>query len=143
MAVDFLPGPAGFDPAGWQADQDFASELVWFDALIQNVDRTWRNPNLLVWHDNIWLIDHGSALYFQHNWPTARPLAAFHAKEIVLRPAASGWIRLTRCSRRGSPRICSTRSSAWCRPAGSATAGPRTMSASCCERAPHVLEVIR
>jgi len=89
VAVDFLPGSAGFDPAGWQADTDFASQLLWFDALIQNVDRTWRNPNLLVWHDTIWLIDHGSALYFQHNWATAHPLAPFDAKDHVLRPAAT------------------------------------------------------
>jgi hypothetical protein len=87
--VDFLPGSAGFDPAGWTADPDFASRLLWFDALIQNVDRTWRNPNLLVWHGDIWLIDHGSALYFQHNWPTANPLAPFDAKDHVLRPAAT------------------------------------------------------
>ena len=89
LAVDFLPGSAGFDPAGWAADPDFASQLLWFDALIQNVDRTWRNPNLLVWHGGIWLIDHGSALYFQHNWPTANPLAPFDAKDHVLRPAAT------------------------------------------------------
>jgi hypothetical protein len=89
LAVDFLPGSAGFDPAGWTADPDFASRLLWFDALIQNVDRTWRNPNLLVWHGDIWLIDHGSALYFQHNWPTANPLAPFDAKDHVLRPAAT------------------------------------------------------
>jgi hypothetical protein len=63
--------------------------VLWFDALIQNVDRTWRNPNLLVWHGNIWLIDHGSALYFQHNWAAARPLAPFDARDHVLRHAAT------------------------------------------------------
>src|ERR1700748_252137 len=73
LAVDFLPGSAGFDPLGWTVDPDFASRVLWFDALVQNVHRTWRNPNLLVWHDNIWLIDHGAALYFHHNWPTASP----------------------------------------------------------------------
>jgi hypothetical protein len=72
LAVDFLPGSAGFDPLGWTADEEFASELLWFDALIQNVDRTWRNPNLLVWHGDIWLIDHGAALYFHHDW--SRPI---------------------------------------------------------------------
>jgi hypothetical protein len=71
LAVDFLPGSAGFDPLGWTVDEDFASELLWFDALIQNVDRTWRNPNLMVWHGDIWLIDHGAALYFQHDWSRA------------------------------------------------------------------------
>jgi hypothetical protein len=101
-AVDFLPGSAGFDPAGWPADADFASRLLWFDALIQNVDRTWRNPNLLVWHGDIWLIDHGSALYFQHNWPTANPLATFDAKDHVLRGAAT---RLDEAHRALAPRI--------------------------------------
>ena len=50
LGVDFLPGSAGFDPLGWTADEWFASQLLWFDALVQNPDRTWRNPNLLVWH---------------------------------------------------------------------------------------------
>ena len=67
--------PAGFDPLGWTANHDFASQVLRFDALVQNVDRAWRNPNLLVWHRDIWLIDHGAALYFHHNWPTAGPSA--------------------------------------------------------------------
>ncbi|HEX3920759.1 MAG TPA: HipA family kinase [Streptosporangiaceae bacterium] len=89
VGIDFLPGSAGFDLSGWDVDADFASRVLWFDALIQNVDRTWRNPNLLVWHGDIWLIDHGAALYFHHNWPTARPAAPFDAKDHVLRPAAT------------------------------------------------------
>ena len=71
--VDFLPSSFGFDPLGWTAGRDFASQVLWFDALVHNVDRTWRNPNLLVWHRDIWLIDHGAALYFHHNWPTPIP----------------------------------------------------------------------
>jgi hypothetical protein len=102
VAVDFLPGSAGFDPAGWRADADFASGVLWFDALIQNVDRTWRNPNLLVWHGDIWLIDHGSALYFQHNWATARPLAPFDAQDHVLRGAAT---RVSQAHEALAPRI--------------------------------------
>jgi hypothetical protein len=90
LLVDFLPGSAGFDPAGWHADPGLASRVLWFDALVQNVDRTWRNPNLLVWHGDIWLIDHGAALYFHHNWPTADPLAAFDAGAHVLRQPAAG-----------------------------------------------------
>src|SRR5450755_835190 len=78
LGVDFLPGAAGF-----------ASRLLWFDALMQNPDRTWRNPNLLVWHRDIWLIDHGAALYFQHNWPTADPWRSFDAREHVLRDRAT------------------------------------------------------
>ena len=84
LGVDFLPGAAGFDPLGWTADKTFASRLLWFDTLIQNVDRTWRNPNLLVWHSSIWLIDHGAALYFHHNRATADPLKPFDAREHVL-----------------------------------------------------------
>ena len=89
LGVDFLPGSVGFDPAGWDVDPDFASQVLWFDALIQNVDRTWRNPNLLIWHRDIWLIDHGAALYFHHNWPTARAMAPFDARDHVLRQAAT------------------------------------------------------
>ena len=71
-------------------DEDFASELLWFDALIQNVDRTWRNPNLLVWHGDIWLIDHGAALYFQHDWTRqADPAKPFDARQHVLRDRAT------------------------------------------------------
>jgi hypothetical protein len=89
LAVDYLPGSAGFDPLGWTADEDFASELLWFDALIQNVDRTWRNPNLLVWHGDIWLIDHGAALYFHHDWSRAAPDKPFDARQHVVRDRAT------------------------------------------------------
>ena len=89
LGVDFLPGSVGFDPLGWTADRDFASQVLWFDAFVQNVDRTWRNPNLLVWHRDIWLIDHGAALYFHHNWPTADPRRPFDASEHVLRERAT------------------------------------------------------
>ena len=89
LGVDFLPGAAGFDPLGWTAPDDFAAQLLWFDGLVQNVDRTWRNPNLLVWHRNIWLIDHGAALYFHHNWPTADPERPFDAREHVLHDRAT------------------------------------------------------
>jgi hypothetical protein len=89
LGVDFLPGSFGFDPLGWTAGPEFASQVLWFDALVQNVDRTWRNPNLLVWHRNIWLIDHGAALYFHYNWPTADPKRPFAAAEHVLRDRAS------------------------------------------------------
>ncbi len=100
--LDFLPGAASFDPAGWRPDPDLASAVLWFDALIQNVDRTWRNPNLLVWHGDIWLIDHGAALYFQHNWPTASPAAPFDAAQHVLRGAAT---RLAQAHDELAPRI--------------------------------------
>ncbi|MGA2012413.1 MAG: HipA family kinase [Solirubrobacteraceae bacterium] len=67
LGVDFLPGAAAYMPAGaWQPDPGLAAEIVWLDALTTNVDRTARNPNLLLWHDRLWLIDHGAALYLAH-----------------------------------------------------------------------------
>jgi hypothetical protein len=67
LGVDFLPGAVPFTPAAVQSvDPAFAADVVWFDALVTNVDRTPRNPNLLVWHGRTWLIDHGAALYRQH-----------------------------------------------------------------------------
>jgi hypothetical protein len=67
LGVDFLPSALPFSPAAeWAPDADLAADVVWFDALVTNVDRTAQNPNLLLWHDRLWLIDHGAALYFQH-----------------------------------------------------------------------------
>jgi hypothetical protein len=67
LGVDFLPGALPYTPAGrWAPDGSLAADIVWFDALVTNVDRTPRNPNLLVWHGRLWLIDHGAALYLQH-----------------------------------------------------------------------------
>jgi hypothetical protein len=67
VGLDFLPGALAFDEAAAaRLDPDLAAEVVWLDALVMNVDRTPRNPNLLVWHGRLWLIDHGAALYTQH-----------------------------------------------------------------------------
>jgi len=67
LGVDFLPGALPFSPAaGPPPEPDFAADVVWLDALATNVDRTAQNPNLLLWHDRLWLIDHGAALYFHH-----------------------------------------------------------------------------
>ncbi len=63
LGVDFLPGALPFTPAAARAlDPALAADMVWLDALVMNVDRTPRNPNLLVWHGRTWLIDHGAAL---------------------------------------------------------------------------------
>ncbi len=68
LGVDFLPGALDFNPAVPDAiDRERASEIVWFDAWTTNVDRSARNPNLLVWHGRTWLIDHGAALYLHHS----------------------------------------------------------------------------
>lgn len=69
LAMDYLPGSIAFQPAKPRGvTPELASATVWFDALIMNVDRTPRNPNLLVWHDKLHLIDHGAALYVHHSW---------------------------------------------------------------------------
>ena len=71
LALDYLPGSTMFDPAARDAaPRDEASLLVWFDAFVQNVDRTPRNANLLVWHRKLYPIDHGAALFLHHDWPT-------------------------------------------------------------------------
>jgi hypothetical protein len=67
VGLDFLPGALPYSPAaGWQPDPELAADVVWLDALTTNVDRTANNPNLLVWHGRLWLIDHGAALYRHH-----------------------------------------------------------------------------
>jgi hypothetical protein len=76
LGLDYLPGSMTFDPvAGPAPSADEASEVVWFDAFVSNVDRTARNTNLLTWHRKLWLIDHGAALYFHHAWGAAADAA--------------------------------------------------------------------
>ncbi len=91
LALDYLPGAINFDPVAERVPGALASEIVWFDAFTSNVDRSFRNPNLLVWHRNPWLIDHGAALYFHHGWDGS-PAQAGNAfpmiREHVLLPQA-------------------------------------------------------
>ncbi len=68
LALHFLSGAITFDPAVTVIYSRPASEIVWLDALITNVDRTFRNTNMLIWHKELWLIDHGAAFYFHHSW---------------------------------------------------------------------------
>ncbi|GFE78052.1 hypothetical protein GCM10011487_00520 [Steroidobacter agaridevorans] len=68
VALDYLPGAITFDPVVFQPDALLASQIVWFDAFVTNVDRTARNTNMLIWHRQLRLIDHGAALYFHHSW---------------------------------------------------------------------------
>ncbi|WP_344430156.1 HipA family kinase [Amycolatopsis minnesotensis] len=91
LGVDYLPGSLDYDPRAFPADSGFAARLLWFDAFTQNVDRSWRNPNMLWWHGNAYLIDHGAALTFHHNWPSADAGAArpYAANEHVLLPAVA------------------------------------------------------
>jgi hypothetical protein len=93
VGLDYLPGSVSFDPAvGPPPKADEASEIVWFDALVANLDRSAKNTNLLLWHRQLWLIDHGAALYFHHAWtedpdPALSPFGA--VKTHVLLPWAS------------------------------------------------------
>jgi hypothetical protein len=92
LALDYLPGSVTFDPVVEHPDAELASAIVWFDALVTNVDRTPRNANMLMWHRRLWLIDHGAALYFHHAWEDAleRSRAPFALiRDHVLLPLAS------------------------------------------------------
>ncbi|MCC6391036.1 MAG: aminotransferase class I and II [Bryobacterales bacterium] len=103
LAMDYLPGSAMFDPAARdRVDPVLAARTVWFDAFITNVDRTARNPNLLCWHRSLYLIDHGAALYFHHDWNDLETRARSRfplIRDHVLLPWAAGledadvWLR--------------------------------------------------
>lgn len=94
LGVDFLPGAFGYDGSK-PPPPDLAARILWLDAFTANIDRTWDNPNLLVWHRRTWAIDHGAALYFHHSWPSRPPDAdrfaaqRFDASSHVLREVAS------------------------------------------------------
>jgi len=91
LALDYLPGSITFDPVVDPVDPSLASKIVWFDAFVTNVDRTARNTNMLVWHKELWLIDHGASLYFQHAWqdPERASRNPFsQIKDHVLMPSA-------------------------------------------------------
>ncbi|MGV9426010.1 HipA family kinase [Streptomyces sp. NPDC003656] len=76
LGMDFRSGALGFDPLAFPVTPEEAGRIVWFDALINNVDRSWRNPNLLVQQGQLWLIDHGATMIWHHNWPSADASAA-------------------------------------------------------------------
>ena len=68
LGVHYLSGAITFDPIVTTVNPKLASQIVWLDVLLTNVDRTPRNTNMLIWHKELWLIDHGASLYFHHNW---------------------------------------------------------------------------
>jgi hypothetical protein len=113
VALDFLPGALPYTPAaGFQPTPELAAEIVWLDALVSNVDRTPRNPNLLVWHERLWLIDHGAALYFHHrDWDpetdAPKPFAGI-ADHVLLPMAASIAEADERLSARLTPEVIGT-----------------------------------
>nr|WP_315257736.1 HipA family kinase [uncultured Flavobacterium sp.] len=92
LALHFLSGAITFDPVVTKLSPELSSQIVWLDAFITNVDRTFRNTNMLIWHKELWLIDHGASLYFHHSWNTwethaKSPFALI--KDHVLLPQAS------------------------------------------------------
>lgn len=92
LALHYLSGSITFDPSVTSVDPLLASKIVWLDCLLTNVDRTARNTNMLSWHKELWLIDHGASLYFHHSWHNweemaVRPFAQI--KDHVLLPRAS------------------------------------------------------
>lgn len=68
LGLHFLSGAINYDPNVMKVDEDLASKVVWLDAYITNVDRTFRNTNMLMWYKELWLIDHGSSFFFHHSW---------------------------------------------------------------------------
>ncbi len=92
LALHYLSGSIAFDPAVTKIDPELASQIVWLDSLITNVDRTSRNTNMLMWYKKLWLIDHGAALYFHHSWDNWKEQATrpfTQVKDHVLLPWAS------------------------------------------------------
>jgi hypothetical protein len=76
LGMEFRSGALGFDPLAFEVGPEEAGRIIWFDALVNNVDRSWRNPNLLRVQGEVWLIDHGATMIWHHNWPGADTSAA-------------------------------------------------------------------
>jgi hypothetical protein len=92
LGLHYLSGSTTFDPVVTAIDEKLASKIVWLDCLLTNVDRTSRNTNMLMWHKELWLIDHGASLYFHHSWEDWEKKATqpfVHVKDHVLLPVAS------------------------------------------------------
>ncbi|GAA2456210.1 HipA family kinase [Streptomyces glaucus] len=90
LGMDFLSGALGFDPLAFRVSPEEAGRILWFDALVNNVDRSWRNPNLLMWRGELWLVDHGATMIWHHNWPGAEASAArpYDARDHALKSFA-------------------------------------------------------
>ena len=92
LALHYLPGALTYDPAVAAVDPLLASKIVWLDSLLTNVDRSFRNTNMLRWSKELWLIDHGAALYFHHSWTSWKEHAIrpfMQLKDHVLLPQAT------------------------------------------------------
>lgn len=97
LGLHFLSGAINFDPVVTEVDPKLASQIVWLDAFITNVDRTFRNTNMLMWHKELWLIDHGACLYFHHawgDWESQAKVPFSLIKDHVLLPKASDMLNV-------------------------------------------------
>ncbi|AUG81447.1 hypothetical protein CFP65_6809 [Kitasatospora sp. MMS16-BH015] len=90
LGMAYVSGALNFDPLCFEVDAELAARVLWFDALIGNVDRSWRNPNMLVATGGLRLIDHGASLIFHHHWPGAQGwrLKPYDASDHALRRSA-------------------------------------------------------
>ncbi len=92
LGLHYLSGAFAFDPVVTEVDSLLASEIVWLDSFLTNIDRTVRNTNMLIWHKEVWLIDHGATLYFHHSWDNWEKYAKSpftYVKDHVLLPYAT------------------------------------------------------
>ena len=140
LGLDYLPGALDFEAGADGVDPGLAGRVLWFDALVGNVDRSWRNPNMLFWHGRLQLIDHGAALTFHHNWPgaaaaVARPYdASPHAllecePEVPAADAALAGAGDPAAARRRARRRCPT--SGWTDDDAATSCRARGTSSSC------------
>lgn len=91
LALHYLSGAITFDPVVTKVEPQLAAQIVWLDCLLTNVDRTIRNTNMLMWRNELWLIDHGASLYFHHSWQDFEEQARKPFKQVkdhVLLPRA-------------------------------------------------------
>ncbi|WP_425596710.1 HipA family kinase [Sinomicrobium weinanense] len=91
LGMHFLSGAINFDPVAVDVNEELASEIVWLDAYITNIDRTFRNTNMLYWNKEVWLIDNGASFYFHHswnNWEKQAKTPFSYIKDHVLLPQA-------------------------------------------------------
>jgi hypothetical protein len=127
LGVDLLPGAFGYD-SSYEPDPGLAGRILWLDALCANVDRSWRNPNLLLWRGALYAIDHGAALYFHHAWPggtaDARRFAAqpYAVEEHIMRRYAPQALAqdeelASRLTREGLTRVVAEVPEEWLEPA--------------------------
>jgi hypothetical protein len=105
LAIDYLPGSVTLDPTVDPIEPELASNVLWLDAFVDNVDRTWRNPNLLLWHRRPWLIDHGASLWWHHTWRSRETAATRELRDAEHHVLLSSAGRLDEADARLAPLV--------------------------------------